>query len=97
MACRVVDELGPEGIPIFKMRDGELGEILAWNDDPDGPYRGKVVQRYVDAIVILGEHSAKAFSTLLREPKEGYRVRILKPRDTIQIMRPDCERSDGDA
>ena len=89
MACRVVNKSVPEGVPIIEMKDGDLGEILMWDNNSASAHRGQVVQRYKDTIIFLGEYSGKAYSTVLGKPNEGSRVRILKPGDTIQIMRPN--------
>lgn len=90
MTCRAARGVAPEGVPITKMECGDLGEILMWSGNVATPYRGQVVQRNQNRIITIGEPDGKSFSSVLNTaPNEGCRVRILRPGDTIQIMRPD--------
>jgi len=75
-------------IPVHNMKDGDIGVITSWSM-PD--YHGRVVQRYKDNLITLGEQSGQSFPGLLSHPALEHtkcRVRLLQPGDTITLEKP---------
>ena len=82
MPCKV-DPPAVKGVGLSCMENGELAVIVSW---PGWPQRvGQVVQRYQNAMVILGTRSGQCFPTLIGSNPESCRVRILEPGESITI------------
>lgn len=82
MYCTVVGD--SQIVPLGQMKDGDLAAIVSWRSYPERT--GRVVQRYGNALVMVGAHSGKSFSTIFAGggPTDGCVVRILKAGETIQ-------------
>lgn len=82
MGCK--SDLSPIGIPVHQMRDGQMAVIIQW--DGDTCTVGKVVQRYIDCLVVLGEYSGHSFDQICKSSgNEKHRVQLLNDGDVIQI------------
>lgn len=51
---------------LANMKDGDVAEILNWHSEDLKP--GDVIQRYRDAIILIGEPMGKSYTTLLTAP-----------------------------
>ena len=69
-----------------EMRDGEIGVIVKW--EPDN-YIGRIVQRYNDILITIGEPTGKAFPDICRYSTgttSSCKVRILEKGEKIVIQ-----------
>lgn len=80
---RLVEQEQLYGIPAQMMEDGQIGVIISWST---GSYLGKIVQRYKDNLVSLGEESGQSWSNWFDGRKaEDCRVRLLTKKDLLQL------------
>ena len=61
MGLRLQDDSRP-GIPVGEMKDGQIARIVAWSSGP----LGRLVQRYNDTLVLIGETSGKAYTAIFK-------------------------------
>jgi hypothetical protein len=72
-------------IKASEMKDGQIGVIHEHNC-PD--YLGRIVQRYKNILIVIGESSGHAFTSLLgSSAAEGVKIRLLEAGDTIEIVK----------
>lgn len=81
-----------DGVPLSELKDGEMAQIVSWPKDgyTDNDMIYKIIQRYDNCIVVLGECAGKGYASLLgvcgsNRPGPNYRVNILENGDTIKI------------
>jgi len=68
-------------IYVGELKDGEIGVITVWGRHYS--YVGKIIQRYGDCLVVLGEQSGDGWSST---PKDNNcRVRILPKGTKLEI------------
>jgi len=82
MAAKVVKE-GKFGIAVNKMADGDVAVIVSWCG-VGGDEIGCVVQRYGDALIVIGERSGMGWSDV-DQPYPDCMVRILRPGTQIEL------------
>ncbi len=82
MGCVAVPSL--LGIPVTEMKCGQIGVIIKWGS-VDNENVGKVVQRYGNILIVLGEHSGLCFDQIFSTECKNYRVRLLYSGNTIKI------------
>ncbi len=87
MNFKVVRANEPEDIPVPRMKDGDVGEIITWGvGESESAYVGTSVHRYGNILVSIGKSAEHAWKALLDDSPEGHtdcRVRLLKPGDAI--------------
>jgi hypothetical protein len=73
-------------IKASEMRDGQIG-VIHEHSCPD--YFGRIVQRYRDTLIVIGESSGYSFPSLLGSSAaaEGVKIRLLEAGDTIEIVK----------
>lgn len=73
----------PLDICVKDMNDGDLGVVTKWNNDW---YIGKIVQRYNERFIVVGETSDNAYTSLLDSKNpENFRVRPLIKGETLTV------------
>ncbi len=82
MKVRLVEN-GTGTIPVSSMKDGEIAVIRSWKHDT--AYNGKIVQRFRDILVSIGQPEGNSWSGLFREPMHDCRVELLKSGATIVL------------
>lgn len=76
-----------DAVPIQDMADGDLGVVAEWPTGDVSP--GTVVQRYRDAIILVGVRSGMAYTTILQLPREhSPKVHILPAGSHIRVVTP---------
>ncbi len=67
------------------MQDGQIAEIIEFKHSP--VYEGAIVQRYDNALILLGKPSGKCWPRMFegRINFEGMSIRILAPGTQIEI------------
>jgi hypothetical protein len=71
-------------IPVYHLADGQIAIITEW--DASGEYYvGRIIQRYEDILITLGEPNGAAFTTALEKLNEKLRVRVLEPGTLLEI------------
>jgi hypothetical protein len=71
-------------IKASEMRDGQIGVI----HEHAASYVGRIVQRYNNILIVIGEDSGHAFPSLLgSSAAEGVKIRLLEAGDTIEIVK----------
>lgn len=75
-----------KNISVFNMQDGQIGVITKWGTSTE--YLGRIIQRYNDVLVSVGNSSGKAWPFMLsqeRDNKKDFTVRPLESGDCIVI------------
>lgn len=62
-------------IAVYEMRDGQIGIITKWR--LHDLYIGKIVQRFEDSIIVIGEESDNSWPNFCHNKFDDCRVRIL--------------------
>lgn len=71
-------------IPLKKMKDGDVAEVMFWPNEPF--MTSKVIQRYKDIIIILGEDSGQSYPGILgTERSATIKVNILTEGTILEI------------
>jgi len=70
-----LENCSDNSIPVYDMRDGEIGVITVWNND--NIYIGRVVQRFQTTLITLGANGGNSFPSVFNSKSETLRVRIL--------------------
>jgi len=83
MACSLASTGSDGTIVASEMRDGEMGVVQVWPGNPR--LIGNVVQRYRDALILLGTRSGDCFGTSCGGTGCSARIRLLSPGDMIRI------------
>ncbi len=84
MPCKIYDSSDDSIHPKY-LQDGEIAEIVLWSNNNFDPV-GKIVQRFEDKLIVLGELSGNSYATVCHcNNNEEVRVRILKPGERIVI------------
>lgn len=67
-----------ETVSLSEMADGDVAEIIKWHDNREV---GKIIQRFGDTIIFIGEPHGNSYPNLLswEDVDEECRVRILPP------------------
>jgi hypothetical protein len=86
---KIYKESEPLDICISEMKDGDIGIITSWSHVTD-LYKGTIVQRYDQGIILLGRPSGESFASILavqnlKENFKTHRVRLLQPGTLIEI------------
>ena len=81
MGCKT--DLSDQDVRLGQMKCGQIGVVTYWGNVLDSPV-GKVVQRFEDNLIVLGEQSGSCYSSGIWLAK-SCRVRLLGPGDSIQI------------
>lgn len=68
-----------ETIPAYQMKDGQIGAIA------DGHLAGRIVQRYDDKLIAIGEDSGQAYPNAISSKSEEFKVRLLEEGETICV------------
>lgn len=68
-------------VPPYDMEDGHIAVVTTWTEPSS--MVGKIVQRYGNALIILGAQSGEAFGDV--SVASHCRVQILDPGDSITI------------
>lgn len=72
-------------VHIDSMKDGDVAVIVEWGEY-DNSHVGEVVQRYKNALVVLGKPSANCWTTMFTHGNSNkYRVRILKKGEKLVV------------
>ena len=72
-------------ISVYEMKDGQIAVITNWEYIPE--YVGRIVQRYGNSLISIGMDCGKTWPGCFNEkPDNAYRVRLLKPGETITIV-----------
>ena len=74
-------------IHVSEMSDGDIAEIIHWSNTPR-VHTGQIVQRYGDALVVLGQPSKNSFSDLFCGGgpfDERCRVELLRDGNSIEF------------
>lgn len=89
MTCKVLSSV-MEDIPVAEMQCGQIGVITKW-DAPITP-TGKVVQRFKNSLIVLGEYHGSSYSDV-HDPAQypGCYVRLLPPGAIIEVQRCKLE------
>lgn len=79
-----VKKFNEEIVCLSKMEDGDVAEIIAWTDRRE---IGKVIQRYGNNIIIIGEPYGSSYPTILGYDNvdEECLVKILSKGTTIEL------------
>lgn len=74
-----------DGVPVSEIRDGDIAIILEWAGA--SCHYGKIVQRYKDSLITLGEASGEGWSNGFKkwEDRKDLLVRIL-PKGTELVI-----------
>ena len=72
-------------IKASEMKDGQIG-VIHEHSCPD--YFGRIVQRYKEVLITIGESSGHAFPSILgSSAAENVKIRLLEAGDTIEIVK----------
>lgn len=75
-----------EDISVYEMKDGQIAVITKWGGSPY--YIGRIVQRYGNNLITIGMDCGRTWPGLFNEkPDSELRVRLLKPGETITIVK----------
>ena len=83
MPVKLSKNINPDAIPVQSMRDGQLAEIVE-SSSPE--YIGKVVMRYDNILISVGEPVGQSWTTILKSPTATMKVRILKSEEQITVL-----------
>ncbi len=84
MPCKVYDSLDNSIHPKC-LQDGEIAEVILWSNKDLDPV-GKIVQRFEDKLIVLGELSDNSYTSVCHcNNNDKVRVRILRPGERIVI------------
>lgn len=72
-------------VHIRDMEDGQIGEIVKWGSIDH--YIGRIVQRYRDILVTIGENSDHSFDVAINRGGENLMVRLLEPGEELRIIK----------
>ena len=81
MAIKLLKEEPIEGIPVWEMKDGEIGVIVAWGY---AGYIGRVVQRCKSVLINIGMESNRVWDDIDNLPPTC-RVRVLEKGEKLVI------------
>ena len=74
---------------VQRMRDGDIGVVVAWNGSSKDGYVGRVVQRYGENLISLGMGKDNSWCGLFgghnRAAWEDCLVRILNPGTKLEV------------
>jgi hypothetical protein len=71
-------------IEASEMKDGQIGVI----HEHAASYVGRIVQRYKNILIVIGEDSGYSFTSLLGSSAAGsVKIRLLEAGDTIEIVK----------
>ena len=72
------------GIHVNDMEDGQIAEIVSWTSHD---YKGRIVQRYRDTLLTVGERSDHGWEGYFRGGRfhTNCHVRLLEPEETLTI------------
>lgn len=70
---------------IDEMKCGQIGEIVEW--DGVTRYLGRIVQRYENGLVTIGENWGSSFPTSISGNCSNFKVRLLEEGDEIIIVK----------
>ena len=84
MSVKLVDQNNPTTINIHDMKDGDIGEIVDW---PVRGCIGRVVQRYKDYLLTVGQESGNGWGKIFSTSRdEGRIIRLLQPGEMLEIV-----------
>ena len=84
MSVKLRKENDPMTINMHDMEDGDIGEIINWNVHD---YIGRIVQRYGQHLLSVGQRSGKGWAGMFNAQRdENRRVRILEPGEVLEIV-----------
>ena len=84
MGVKLRKEEQKPGICVYDMKDGDIGEIVDW---PIEQYIGRIVQRYKNCLLIVGQDSRKGWSEIFDRPHDNHcRIRLLQPGEMLEII-----------
>lgn len=84
MPVKLKDSYTPDSIPVYDMKDGQIGVITEWGCSTDEI--GWVVQRCYKDIIVIGRDRGFVFRKLCTLNNAGLRVRLLKRGELIEIQ-----------
>ena len=85
MSVKLVETDRLPGIPVDRMKDGQIGVITLWEGHPD--VLGRVVQRNGSNLISIGKSSGCGWANVLQAAdNSGRRVRLLEPGERIEIV-----------
>jgi hypothetical protein len=83
MSVKLKNPLKPTWISIYDMEDGDIAIIRTWTFDTAV---GRIVQRYKDILITVGQHSGKSYPSCLSGKDDGKCFVELLPSGTELVI-----------
>ena len=92
---KLVNNEQPKSICVNDMQDGDIGVVVVWSD---GRYLGRIVQRYKDHLLVVGEQSGREWDTIFNSGLgrwEDCHVRLLEKGETLIVEQYNTDTEAG--
>ena len=83
MPVTLSKKINPNIIPVKSMKDGQLAEIINCRECN---YKGRIVMRYKDILISVGENSEESWPNILTCLTTTMTVRILQSGEQLTIV-----------